>query len=114
DQLAGDRRAASAGALAFDTRKSVRQHQLGIRTDLDLAPAHTAVLVAHYGNRRTTQMLSIPTFVQAPVTQGGGAIDLDRDYYGVDARWRWQGAVFAQPVSLTAGLTQEVAAEDRL
>ena len=113
-QLADDRRAASAGALSFDTRKSVRQHQGGVRVDFDAAAQHTLTFVAYGGNRRTTQMLSIPVFVQASPLHGGGALDLDRDYRGIDARWRWSGFVLGGPVSLTAGVLRERSAEDRL
>lgn len=112
-QLADDRRAASAGALAFDTRKSVRQSQLGARGEMDVAGGGAVALVAYAGRRRTTQMLSIPVFVQAPPTQGGGAIDLDRDYHGFDARWHWSGTAFGRPGSLTAGLQREVSDEHR-
>src|SRR5690606_1265721 len=77
-QLRGDRRAASAGALAFDTRKSVHQDQAGVRLEHPLSAHHALELVAYGGTRETTQMLSIPVFVQADPRQGGGAIDLDR------------------------------------
>ena len=113
-QLDADRRSASAGALAFDTRKSVRQSQLGVRGELDVSERNAVALVAYVGRRRTTQMLSIPVFVQAPATQGGGAIDLDRDYHGIDARWRWRGALWARAATLTVGAQREVADERRL
>jgi iron complex outermembrane receptor protein len=44
---------------------------------------------------------------------GGGAIDLDRDYFGLDARWRWSGQWRGRPVSLVVGLEHEVADERR-
>lgn len=113
-QLADDRRAASAGALAFDTRKSVRQTQLGARGELDVGTRHTVALMAYGGRRRTTQMLSIPVFVQAAPTQGGGAIDLDRDYHGFDARWHGRGTVWGRTATLTAGVQREVSDEHRL
>lgn len=113
-QLAEDRRAASAGALAFDTRKSVRQSQLGAKAEYDASERSTFALIAYTGRRRTTQMLSIPVMAQTPPTQGGGAIDLDRDYHGLDARWHWRGAAFGRPAALTAGVLGEVSDEHRL
>ena len=88
-QLHGDRRAASQGALAFDTRKTVRQQQSGVHVEKTLSDHHAIELTLFDGRRDTTQMLSIPVFVQANPLQGGGAISLDRAYHGADIRWRW-------------------------
>ncbi|HEX7046131.1 MAG TPA: TonB-dependent receptor [Gammaproteobacteria bacterium] len=114
EQLQGDRRAASAGALTFNTRKSVEQNQLGARIENELSDHHYFSVMAYSGNRHTRQMLSIPVFVQDDPLQGGGAFDLDRDYYGADVRWRWSHELFGQPFSLTSGIAYEVSDELRL
>ncbi|HEX7029267.1 MAG TPA: TonB-dependent receptor [Gammaproteobacteria bacterium] len=114
EQLQDERNAASAGALAFNTRKFVQQRQLGARIEHDLSQAHRLSVMAYSGNRDTRQMLSIPVFVQDDPLQGGGAIDLDRDYYGMDARWRWAHELFGGPFSLTTGIAWEVSDERRL
>lgn len=115
EQLQGDRRAASDGALAFDTRKIVRQHQFGARIEQDLSPDHAYAVTAYAGNRQTTQMLSVPVAVQVDNTlHNGGAIDLDRDYSGVDGRWLWSTQLWRRPFSLTTGVDYEVADEHRL
>lgn len=114
-QMREDPRAASAGALLFDTRKTVRQDQVGARLEQDVASRQQVVVTVHGGRRATTQMLSVPVAVQRNVPlHNGGAIDLDRDYGGVDARWRWDGDLAARPLSLTAGVQYEVADERRL
>ncbi|MCE7031551.1 TonB-dependent receptor [Lysobacter sp. GX 14042] len=114
DQLDGDRRAASDGALQFDTRKTVRQDQLGLNLEQPLGGGHGLAFTAYTGSRETTQMLAIPVFVQERPLHGGGAIDLDRGYYGGDLRWRWEGAWLDRPFSLTAGYSHEVSDERRL
>src|SRR5690606_21458921 len=114
DQLDGDRRAASAGALQFDTRKTVRQDQVGLNLEQPLGGGHELGFTAYAGRRETTQMLAIPVFVQQRPLHGGGAIDLDRDYYGGALRWRWEGAWLDRPFSLTAGHAHEVSDERRL
>jgi iron complex outermembrane receptor protein len=114
-QLQGDRRAASDGALTFDTRKTVRQDQFGARIEQDVSAAHAFAVTAWAGNRATTQMLSVPVFVQqSNPLHNGGAIDLDRDYYGIDGRWRWSADLAGGPFSLTAGFDHEVSDEHRL
>src|SRR3546814_7198505 len=77
-----------------------------------LSAGHALELVAYGGTRETTQMLSIPVFVQADPRQGGGAIDLDREYGGADLRWRWATELGDRPFSLVAGLEYGVS-EDR-
>lgn len=112
-QLRGDRRSASAGALAFDTRKAVRQQQAGMHLAYPLSGQHALEATAFAGVRETTQMLSIPEFVQADPRQGGGAIALDRDYGGVDLRWRWTTRWLGRAFSLVAGAEYGSADERR-
>ena len=110
-QLAGNRRAASAGALQFDTRKTVSQQQLGARWRQPLGEAQELSLVAWAGRRQVLQMLSVPVVAQASATSGGGVIDLDRDFGGADLRWQWQPS---DAFTFTAGALHERAEEARL
>jgi iron complex outermembrane receptor protein len=100
-QLARDPRRVAPTALAFDTRKSVRQQQLG--AVLESADARWRLL-AYAGERRVVQYLAVPTFVQASPTHAGGVIDLRSPYRGLDLRWQHRGHVGATPWTLTAGL----------
>ena len=113
-ELTGDRRAAAPGALNFNTRKTVSQQQIGARLDHALSAQSTLVVTSYLGKRRTQQMLSVPVAAQtgSPLN-GGGAIDLDRNYQGLDARWRWSGSVADQPASLTFGIEYEASDEQR-
>ena len=112
EQVQVDPRAASAGALRFDTRKTVRQRQAGLRLEQPL-PLGALAFGAHVGSRKTWQMLSIPAFVQAAPGSGGGVIDLDRGYSGLDARWTVESAS-ARPLSLTLGMELQRSREHRL
>lgn len=114
EQWHDDPRQASANALLFDTRKTVEQQQLGARIEHELSAAQALEFTAYSGDRRTRQVLGVPVFVQQQnVLHGGGAIDLDRDYYGMDARWRWTTQWLAHAFSLIAGMEYEVADERR-
>ncbi len=112
-QLQGDRRAASAGALAFDTRKHVRQTQAGFHLEQPVVGNHSLVVTAYATRRDTQQMLSIPTFVQAgrPL-QGGGALALERQDHGMDMAWHWTPNLLGGAASLVLGA--EVQRSDEL
>lgn len=112
-QWRSDPRAASAGALAFDTRKIVRQSQLGARAEHPLAPSQTLALTAWQGQRDVFQVLSVPVFAQAGPLSGGGVIDLARDYGGADLRWRGEGSLGDRPLALTVGAQYEASDERR-
>jgi iron complex outermembrane receptor protein len=83
-------------ATQFDTRKTASQLQFGAqwrhRFD-DSGPLRESTLMAYSGQRAVTQWLAIAAVTQVNPRNGGGVIDLDRDYDGVDARlsWRWDG-----------------------
>jgi iron complex outermembrane recepter protein len=80
-------RAASAGALAFDTRKRVRQQQVGLHVEQALETRGVLSVNAWSGNRDTFQMLSVPVAAQGAPGSSGGVVDLDRNYAGVDLCW---------------------------
>ena len=94
-------------AILFNTRKSVSQTQAGLAWDQALGEGHKVELMGYAGQRRVIQFQSIPPANQNPATSpgnSGGVIDLDRDYWGFNARWRlqreWQGG----QLDLSAGL----------
>ncbi|MDO9504349.1 MAG: TonB-dependent receptor [Hydrogenophaga sp.] len=91
--------------LQYNTRKSVSQTQAGLAWDQALGNGHKVELMGYAGQRRVIQFQSIPPVNQIGVAgSSGGVIDLDRDYWGFNARWRlqreWQGG----ELDLSAGL----------
>ena len=114
NQLQSDRRAASNGAIAFDTRKTVGQQQLGWHLEQPIGADHTLVLTAYSGQRSTRQMLSVPVFVQrGNPLQGGGALTLERRDLGFDARWQWNARPAGHDLMMTMGIDHEVSDEVR-
>lgn len=114
EQLEVNRRAASLNALLFDARTSVEQSQIGLHLEQDVSDHHYYSLVAYAGNRDIAQILGISKAPQVnnPL-HNGGAIDVNRDYYGLDTRWRWSANLLARPFSLTTGVLYEVSDEHR-
>ena len=91
--------------ILFNTRKSVSQTQAGLAWDQALGNGQKIELMGYAGQRRVIQFQSIPPTSQIGVVgSSGGVIDLDRDYWGFNARWRlqreWQGG----QLDLSAGL----------
>lgn len=112
-ELQAGRRAASPNALRFDARKTVQQQQLGARLMHEFGSAQTLTLTGHAGQRKTAQMLTVPVAAQANPLNGGGAIELDRNYSGIDARWQWKTSLARQALTVTLGLQHDVADELR-
>lgn len=78
-------RLAAPVARTFNTRKSVRQDQLG--TVIEHERERMSVrLSAQAGQRAVEQYLAIPAAAQANPLHGGGVIVLDSDYAGIDLR----------------------------
>jgi len=100
-------------ATQFDTRKTASQLQFGAqwRHRFDGAgPLRESTLMGYRGQRAVTQWLAIAAVTQINPRHGGGVIDLDRDYDGVDARlsWRWDG------IDLVTGAAVERQSDARL
>ena len=110
DELEATPWIAAPTALLFNTRKSTRQDQVGMTWQRDLSARNGAMLAVYGGTRQVVQFQSIPVAVQSPASHGGGVIDLDRGYGGLDAKWfhRTPGGV-----QLALGIAHERMQEDR-
>ncbi len=83
-QFEADPRQADASAYLFDTRKSVRQAQLGAVHDLPLGRDDSLQVRIYAGTRSVLQYLA----QTGDTPQGsGGVVDLDRRYGGAGVRW---------------------------
>jgi iron complex outermembrane receptor protein len=111
-QMNADPRQVVAIARTFDTRKSVRQDQLGAAWTRRL-PESTLHLAVYGGGRAVRQYLAIPLATQAAATHSGGVVDLDRDYGGASLRLTRQAALFGRPFTLSLGGEYERMAERR-
>ncbi|MCB1996850.1 MAG: TonB-dependent receptor, partial [Rhodoferax sp.] len=78
-------------AIVFDTRKQLAQTQLGVAWThrFDDTALRELKLAAYSGQRSVTQWLAIPAGTQGNPRHGGGVIDFDRSYGGLDLRTRW-------------------------
>lgn len=91
DRFDVDPRQATAEALQYDTRKTTRQAQAGLRWKhrFDLGALRDTELAAYGGQRHVQQFLAIAAATQANARHGGGVVDFDRDYGGGEARARF-------------------------
>lgn len=99
-------------ALLYDTRKDLEQTQIGVswRHRYDDGMLRETRASAYAGRRGVAQFLAISPFVQgSSAAHGGGLIDFDRDYHGLDLRTRWAfGAL-----GVVAGVALERQTDDR-
>jgi iron complex outermembrane receptor protein len=113
-QLAADPRQAGVNAIAYNTRKSLAQEQLGVLYDNKLSAADDVVASMYTGHRATTQFQAIPQATQqAAPLYPGGVIDLDRAYWGADLHMSDQRSVGGTPLLLVAGVNYDDLAEAR-
>jgi iron complex outermembrane recepter protein len=113
-QLAADPTQAGVNAIAYNTRKSLAQEQLGAVYENHLSAADDLVAGVYTGHRDTTQFQAIPQATQqsAPLYPGG-VIDLDRAYWGVDLHVTDQRTLSGTPLWLTVGVNYDDLAEGR-
>jgi iron complex outermembrane receptor protein len=80
-QWQADPDSTTAAALAFHSRKTLQQQQLGVAGGWD-----DWQLRAWASARQVRQWQAIPVVTQAPAAHPGGVIDLDRRQFGADLR----------------------------
>ena len=109
-QLHEDPAAASPVAIAFDTRKSARQRQLGAILEQRNDAGDTWRVLAYGGTRDVEQFLAIPIATQANPLHGGGVVDLGNLFDGIDVRWSGKRG----PLDLTVGASADEFEQNRL
>ena len=117
-QMQADPRQADAAALRFNTRKSIRQNQLGAVYDFGAPGASGAsgsgggaVQVRLYaGDRSVKQYLGQEG--NTPLSSGG-VVDLGRTYSGVGLRYTRNASLLDLPLTFTAGFDGDRMTERR-
>lgn len=110
----GDPGQTTSAATQFRTRKSVSQTQVGLAWEQALGQGHRIEWMGYGGQRAVRQFQAIPTGAQTPAGSAGGVIDLDRDYWGWNARWRLDRSYDSGRLTVAAGLAGDRQTEDRL
>ncbi|GMV30688.1 MAG: outer membrane protein [Rhodanobacteraceae bacterium] len=108
-----DPRAATAAARLYDTRKSVRQHQVGAVYEHAATERVSLRAMVYTGRRDVEQFLAVPRVAQMAPTSAGGVVDLGSDYGGGDLRWSWQGDMAARPLALAVGISADTQRQRR-
>jgi len=94
-QLLTDRRLPGAGALTYNTRKSVDQTQAGVVVTQRLNSTDSITVAPYDGERHTIQYLASAV---------NGVVNLKRDFYGVNSNWLHNGAIGDMPMKLVVGI----------
>ncbi len=106
-------RSADASALRFNTRKTVRQDQLGLIHEQRLAGGDRLRMMVYGGQRDTVQYQAIPVATQVNPLHPGGVIGLGRQYGGADLRWTSNTVLAQGPLELVGGLSYDRMQEHR-
>lgn len=111
-QFQADPRQTTPQALAFGTRKRFSQDQLGVRWRGEVAGSGVEA-TAWAGRREVWQMLAVPVAVQANPLHGGGVVDLDNDYAGLQLQFDGEASLAGRPLTWVLGASHERLAQHR-
>ncbi|MDB5884529.1 MAG: TonB-dependent receptor [Polaromonas sp.] len=92
------------GAITFNTRKTIEQHQAGLVVEHRLSASDTLNARMYAGARKVDQKLAFQT---------NGVVNLDRTYGGVGASWTHALQVNQLPVRWTVGVEADHLRETR-
>jgi iron complex outermembrane recepter protein len=105
---------AGVNAIAYNTRKSIDQEQLGVAYQDKIGAADELFVTTYTGQRGTKQFQAIPKATEAAAPlYPGGVIDLNRAYWGIDVHVTDQRSVAGTPLLLVAGVNYDDLAETR-
>ncbi len=111
-QFSANPRQTTPEALAFDTRKTIRQSQAGLNWRHSFGDAgmlRESQLTAYSGSRGVTQWQAITAGAQASAKSGGGVVDFDRAYNGVEGKLTLR----LGETDVVLGLNRETLRDDR-
>jgi iron complex outermembrane receptor protein len=101
-------------ASQYNTRKSIRQNQLGAIYEQAIDDADQLRLMGYYGQRSILQFQSIPPATQANPLQSGGVVAPDTNYGGLDARWTHRGELAGRDYEFVLGTSGDYQRQHRL
>ena len=115
-----DPRSVSAGALNYNTRKSIDHQQLGMNYERYFGDA-TLQVTGYTGQRSVIQYLSIPKEIirnnvpgPNPANErGGGVVQFDRKFYGGGVRWLQPIHGVPGELTLIGGVDFDLSRDDR-
>ena len=94
---------ATQTAQDYGVRKSIDNAQVGGVYERKLSDRDVIRALMYMGDRQVVQYLGLTPGAQIPASSGGGVIDLDRQFWGIDLRWTHNMTLGAKPFSLTLG-----------
>jgi len=112
-QVARNPRQADPAAKLFDTRRTLRNSQVGLIYDNRITDEDTLRVMGYYGTRSNTQYLAVPLVNQNDIRSSGGVSAFDRDFGGGSLRWTRVQPLFDGPLTLTTGVDYETASDSR-
>lgn len=112
-QMQSNREQAGSNALAYNTRKSLAQQQIGATLTTAANASNDLVATLYAGHRATTQFQAILASVEANPLHPGGVIDLAREYRGGDAHWITRLEPGGTPLTVTVGASIDGLDEER-
>jgi iron complex outermembrane recepter protein len=104
---------ATQTAADYKVRKSIDNAQVGGVYERKLSEDDVIRGLVYLGDRQVTQYLGVTPGAQAPASSGGGVVDLDRTFWGVDLRWVHRTSLGAKPLSFTVGTNYDRQTERR-
>lgn len=90
-----------AGAITFDTRKTIEQQQTGVVIDHRLSASDSLSARLYGGTRQVMQTLA---FSGSAANSAGGVVDLDNTFRGAGLSWNHKTKVNGLPLNWTLGV----------
>ena len=112
-QLAVDPTRAGTNALAYNSRKSLDNEQVGAIYERDLTGYDTLQATLYGGHRSTTQFQAIPASTEGSPNHPGGVISLNRFFAGTDLHLTDRRTLLDRPLQWTLGLSYDNLEEQR-
>lgn len=112
-QFDADPEQAGNNAELYDTRKSVRQQQVGLNYSRELTDNDTLDAIVYGGHRTTVGYQALVAAAQGSPASAGGVTDLARNYWGSDWHWTHRGSWLERPFETTVGLSYDTVSEER-
>jgi len=103
-QFEANPRQVDPSAIAFDTRKSIRQDQAGLAYEADVTSRDKLHSHVYVGGRKVTQFLGQEG--DTPLGSGG-VVDLDRTFGGAGLRWSRIVIDGDRPLTMSAGVDHD-------